>query len=139
MMLAPGGKMRRKQLGQIKGCRHAHGQSRLELLIGAFPDAAHHGRRIVHQHIHMTVAVDHLPGESLQGVLIGNIADIMGPFRAVDDADMGAVLFKLLRDALADAAGAAGDDDYFILEHGFPSLLLGYRFFKIHYSRNPGK
>ena len=39
-------------------------------------------------------------------------------FSPVNDANMSAVLLKSLSDTLADAIGTAGDDDYFVLEHG---------------------
>ena len=117
MMLAPGGEVGGEQLAQVKGRSDAHRQCVLELLIGAVVDAAHHRRRVVHQHIHPTMLLDDCPCKIPQHGLVRNVAHIMVAGSRVDDADMGSVLLKFLRDAFANAARTAGDDDYFILEH----------------------
>ena len=113
----PRRKMGCKELAQVKGRRHALGQGPLKLGIAALVDADEAGRRIVHQHIHPAVSLDDAFRKSFQIRLFAHIAHKMIAFGAVDDAHLCALLPELVGDAFADAPGAAGDDDDFILKH----------------------
>ena len=121
---APRGEVWRKQFAQIERRGNADCHGLLELLIGAFVDTQEQGRRVVHQHIHPTIFPDNPLGKVLQCGLVGKIAHIMVTFCLVDDANMGAVLLELLGDTLANPVGTAGDNDYFVLEHGYSPAKL---------------
>ena len=114
---APRGEVRRKQLAQVERCGNADCHGLLELLIGAFVQPQEQGRRVVHQHIHPAIFPDDPSGKVLQRGFIGKVAYIVVALCLINDAYMGAVFLKFLSDALADAIGTAGDNDYFILEH----------------------
>ena len=121
-MAAPGAKWGRNELRQVERGADAHAQGVVELLPGAFVDAAHGRQGVVDEKVHMAAFGDHRFGEAAQRGLVGNIAGKARAGLFVDDADARAVFAELPGDAPADALRAAGDDGYLILKHALPSM-----------------
>ena len=63
-------------------------------------------------------------GKVFQGGFVCDVAALVVAFNTVDDTDMGTVLSEFFSGTKTDPVGAAGDDDYFVLEHSDTSRLF---------------
>ena len=132
--------MRHKQLGQQECRGNPHPESIIEFLIGAFVDALEQGRRVVDQAVHPAMFCDHFLCKPAQRCFVTNVPYKIRVVCNVDDADLSASFLKFLPDTLSDTAGTAGNDDYFILKHGYSSVLIATlmtpssRFSKMRYA-----
>lgn len=115
----PFGKMRCEEFGKIKRRGHANLQSVFKILVTAILNAAHFGRGVVDEVVHVTKVGNHLCGKFLKRCFVRQIPYEIIVREQVDDAHRRARRLKLLADAPADAPRTAryNGDLIFEIEH----------------------
>ena len=118
----PGRKIRRKELGQVKGRGNAHPQGIVEGVVVAGVQAGHYGQGVVYQYVHPAIFPDDLLREGFQVRLPPHISHEIGIGQQVNHANVLACPGEFVRDGFPDALGSASYHNYPIPKHGSASL-----------------